>query len=105
MRSNYKYTLTELLSVTDSSSVCVIFYENILDLVHHKHELKMVTDLIGVDYLQADISKRVNVSKEVGLPDDARKEIASHFKDVYRYIADYYGDRLPARWQETMALI
>lgn len=105
LRTDYKRTLLELYKVFPDDRICILFFENLMDLNSSEEELSRLTNFLGIKYIAADTEKKVHVSKSISLTDHDAIQIAQEFSSVYRYIEERFGERMPERWRDRMALI
>lgn len=90
LRSNYPKTIESIESVFGDD--CFIgFYENLFS----KEEMNRLCDLLGLDFIQPDFDKKVNVNKTQNkMPETLLTELRSGYEHVYSYCEQKYGQQL-----------
>lgn len=94
----YDLTISSLLKVFDEQDLFFGFYETLFT----DQEIRRLTDFLGIDYLQPDFTKRVNV----GLPGRplSRKEVEvalEAYRPVYEFCDNFFGSLVPDSWLST----
>lgn len=94
-RSRYDETLTAMARAGCNS--CVIFFESLFT----EDSMQELAQFIGVHRLAGNFETRKNVGAgaELRLSDEARTYGRKALAQTYEFVADRYGDRLPAKWR------
>jgi hypothetical protein len=98
LRTDYRRTITELLSVVDKNNVHFIFYENLFS----DQAITSLCAFLDIDYMQADFSNRVNPTFADEIDASRRQRAFSKFHFVYEYINDYFKGEIPLSWKQDM---
>lgn len=88
-RTRYDRTIARLDDVFGPDRVFYGFYERLFDAA----TLGPLCDVLGIDYVDPDLERRVNVSpKSQTLPEQTVREVADRFRGVYAAVADRFPD-------------
>lgn len=95
-RTRYDRTLQALDAAFPAEQVVTTFYETLFDPA----VLAGLCAALGIDYVEPDLSRRVNESPtSEPLPDDLVRTVARHFRPVYDAVAERWGaDRVRELW-------
>lgn len=93
-RANYKRTINNVYNVFKESSLHIEFYENLFT----DAAIKRFCNFADITFHQPEYTKKKNVSHNICLPGDVRKQIVLHYKDQYLFCYKYFNKQLPETW-------
>lgn len=99
-RSNYVDTLTALDKAVPSEDVLYLFYEDLF----RPETVQQVADFLGIHVDQPDFGRKSNEGREADLPEDMQVAAAQMLAPQYEYVSARFGDAVPPRWRDRMAL-
>ena len=90
LRSRYGDTIAALDAVFAPEDVHYGFYESLFS----DDAVRAITDLLGLEPVAADLGTRRNSSSRTTsrLPEDVAQQVARHYADTYRAVADRFPD-------------
>lgn len=97
-RADYQGTIETLLQTTGEEKLCVLFYEHLFSNEKHEHELRQLSDFLGIRLGNADLETKVNASLEADFDTAVQRRIWEHFASTYEFIGNKYGASAPASW-------
>lgn len=98
IRTDYRRTMTELLSVVDTNNIHFVFYENLFS----DQAIASLCAFLDIDYMQADFSNQINSSFAEEIDESRRQLVFNKFDFVYEFIDDYFKREIPASWEQDM---
>ncbi|MEZ5276204.1 MAG: sulfotransferase [Opitutaceae bacterium] len=101
LRSDYRRTLEELLSVVAREDVHLAFFEHLFDPRTTADELQGITDFMGIEPRAPGDLPRMNESGQMTIDPEAESAAGEFFGPVYCYVREVAGRPLPDRWLNT----
>jgi hypothetical protein len=99
-RSNYRHTFGELDAAVPRENLMVMFYETMFSQV----AMERLCRFIGIAPFVAEADRKVLAGRDLAMPADLVAQCYLWLKDQYDYVAQRFGDALPERWRQRMAL-
>lgn len=98
-RSDYGATIRNLTEAFPEERLFFEFYETLFS----QDVIDRLCSFVGVDPIQADVNKMINVSpKAIEITEDIAEEIAIHHADSYKTVANKFGtDKVKDLWQSA----
>ncbi|MFQ5437306.1 MAG: sulfotransferase [Paracoccaceae bacterium] len=93
-RSDYRRTINEMEAAVSPARIHYMFYETMFS----DAEISVLTDFLGIEFVPADHDRVVHGGRRLEMPEDWRNEMQQHFCDVYDFVAQKFGDRVPVSW-------
>ncbi|PUB19069.1 sulfotransferase [Yoonia sediminilitoris] len=102
-RSDYRLTITDLEQHVPQSHIAYFFYETFFD----QNEVQRLCTFLGVDHVTADVGRQVHkgAGSEAKVTQADKARIAGHLSEVYPFMRERFGDRIPEKWHASEALI
>lgn len=102
-RSNFKRTITCLENVVPPARIFYMFHEHLFG-PNGSLLLNKLTDFLGVDFMPADFSVRINTRNTFHINNTQRKNIIRTFEDTYEFVLNRF-ESAPASWHEDMNML
>lgn len=97
MRTRYELTIPNLETHFDPSQIFYGIYEDFFQ----ESEIKRLCAFLEIDYVEADLEKRVHSGGEAPPIDEkVASEVREHFKETYDFCKDRFGhERIERLWR------
>ena len=95
LKSNYAKTIKTLETVVPSGNILYLFYESLFS----SESVKKICDFLGVEYLEANFSKKVNQGRYDRAALSVNEIDHSIYHSIYEYCSRRFGNDIPDKWR------
>ena len=101
-KGDYHLTLQSLKEAFDSNELHIGFYESLFEPA----SLTKISTFLDLDLHRANKSERINASpKLTTISEKLKREIASHYHDVYRICHQHFGQKILDLWPSSRFIL
>lgn len=106
--SDYRSTILELETAVAREKILYLFYEDLFG-PQGRESVAAFTDFLNIDLVEPELDKVVwktssKVVRENSLTAEMKSDAQRHFSDVYEFLGDRFGLKLPSRWLNPDAI-
>jgi len=96
--TDYKWMLGELVAAVDMDQVNIDFYERLF----HQDAIRKLCTWLGISYVAADLSKRVNQGKPAEMTTQMRADAFGILSSAYTAVENHFHGDIPTSWLDDM---
>lgn len=99
IRTRYDTIVSRLDAVFDPCDIAYAFYEELFE----DAEIRRICRTIDIDFHEPDLELRANASPDPtgGLSEATARQVADHYRDVYRFVAERFNRDLTSLWPHS----
>lgn len=99
-RTNYKRTILELEKAVNRDNIFYYFYEDLFS-EKGKDVVKELTKFLGIDYIEPDFDKNINVSEKIDIDDNLKNVAIKKFEYVVKFVDKHFNGNIPENWKSS----